>query len=178
MNRFDDCFSYSLGQREKFDESLLKGFIPHCVDVVKTQEDDDKQGVDYHAILDDGSVVTIDAKTRKPGAKRFWNHGEPELAIERYSVVETRKVGWLFKKGPVHPEYILYTFDREDTDRFFVIPFQLLRKAVADNGKRWAEMFGIKTQANEGSRLYHSDAVFVPASMVIDAIAREMVQSY
>lgn len=174
-NNFEECYRFSLGERERFDKSLLKGFFPLYDEVYKTQEGEDKQGVDYHVTRSDGSEVTIDAKTRKPGARKYWRHGEPELCIERYSIVEKKVKGWLFKDSPVHPDYIMYTFDRQDTEFFYVVPYQQLRKAAFKHGKQWAEKYGIKEQPNEGfGRQYHSDAVFVPASVVLQAIKEEM----
>lgn len=177
-NNFDECLQYSLGEREKFDESLLKGHFPDYDIVVKTEEDDDRRGVDYFLIREDGSMITIDAKTRTAGAKKYWRFGEPELCLERYSVVENKTVGWLLKDSPVHPDYILYTFDRQDTEFFYVVPYQQLRKVVYRHGKQWKDKYGIKEQPNTGfGHNYHSDAMFVPASVVLQAVKDEMVGS-
>ena len=167
MNYFYENLMFSIGDREKFDIDLLKEYIPSCDKVEKTDIETDKTGTDYIATLKDGSSVTIDAKTRKKGAKQYWEYGEPELALERYSVVEKKIVGWLFKDSDVHPDYILYTFDKSDTDKFFFIPYILLRKACAENGQVWKAKYKLKTQPNFG---YTSDALFVPASVVINAV--------
>lgn len=172
MNDFHQCLEYSLGAREKFDESLLIAHIPNCVSVKKTGLDLDRAGIDYIATLKDGATVTVDSKTRTPGARRYWKHGEPELALERYSVVENKTIGWLLKKSPVHPDYILFTFDRADTDKYYFIPYLLLRKATYAHGKTWRGWFGITRQKNRG---YHSDAVFVPASLVLKAVTDCMI---
>ena len=105
----------SLHYTTRFDKDLIVDVIPGCANVVKTKPNVDKLGVDYIAVLKDGSEVTIDAKTRRPGSSKFWKSGEPELCLERYSVVEQKKIGWLFKSSTIHPDYILYTFDRNDT---------------------------------------------------------------
>ena len=178
MNNFDKCFEYSLGSRERFDISLLRQVIPNCKTVEKTQSDTDRQGVDYIAYLKDGSKVTIDAKTRQPGAKRWWQHGEPELALEQYSVKETKKVGWLFKRSTIHPDYILYTFDKADTPKYYLIPFMLLRKAAFIKWQEWARKYLIKPQPNETHGGYTSTAIFVPASVLIAAVAEQMAGEY
>ena len=176
MNDFDKCYQYSLGAREKFDESiLLKMLAPRAKTVHKTNANLDKKGVDYIVVFNDGSQVTVDAKTRMPGASKYWRHGEPELCLERYSVVELKKVGWLFKHGDVHPNYILYTFDEKDSKNVYLIPFTLLRSAGYKHGKNWAEKYGITKQANTSYGGYHSDAIFVPASVVIRAVSNEMM---
>lgn len=175
MNSFQQCFDYSIGQRELFDESVLKNAIPRCVSVRKTDVKTDKQGVDYIVTLKDGSRFTVDAKTRQKGAKRWWKQEEPELALEKYSVVELKKVGWLFKDSTVHPDYILYTFDKTDSDKFYLVPYMLLRKAAFRQWKHWEKQYGVKKQPNESYGGYTSDAIFVPASVLIGAVAREMV---
>ena len=167
MNNFHQCLEYSLGAREKFDESLLIAHIPNCVSVKKTGLDLDRAGIDYIATLKDGATVTIDSKTRQPGVWKYWKYGEPELALEAYSIEEKRVVGWLFKRSAVHPDYILYTFDRRDTDKFYFIPFILLKRAAFGNWKAWERRYGLTKQPNKG---YTSTAIFVPASLVLKAV--------
>ena len=173
MNNFFDCYEYSLGNRERFDVSLLKNVIPYCSDVRKTDADVDKQGVDYVATLKDGSIVTIDGKTRKAGSKRYWK-GEPELALEAYSVVEKKVIGWLFKDSKTHPDYVLYTFDRADSDKYYLVPYILLRKAALKYWKRWESQYGMKYQPNETHGGYTSSALFVPASTLLTAVSEQM----
>ena len=173
MNNFTECYEYSMGAREQFDASVILKFMPNGATVEKTDSSLDKQGVDYIVTLKDGSTVTIDAKTRKPGAGRYW-HGEPELCLERYSVVEEKKVGWLFKNSPVHPDYILYTFDKSDTDKFYIFPYVLLRKAAYVNWKLWERRYGIRRQGNTSHGGYNSDAIFVPAGVLVRAVSAQM----
>lgn len=175
MNSFRQCFEYSIGQRELFDEDVLRNAIPYCMSVYKTNADTDRKGVDYIVTLTDGSQITVDAKTRQKGAKRWWKQEEPELALEKYSVVELKKVGWLFKNSAVHPDYILYTFDKSDSDKFYLVPYVLLRKAAYKRWKHWENQYGVKKQLNSNHGGYTSDAIFVPASVLIGAVAHEMV---
>ena len=175
INDFKKCFQYSLGAREKFDESVLLKLLWKSVNVKKTDKDTDKQGVDYIVTFKDGSIATIDSKTRMPGSSKFWKHGEPELCIERYSVVEEKIKGWLLKESDIHPDYILYTFDAKDTPNVYLIPFILLRNATFKHGKTWRDTYGLKVQRSEYKTEYHSDALFVPASIVIKAVSEEMM---
>ena len=146
MNDFHTDLMYSLGEREKFDTDVLMNFFPERpVSIEKTTPDEDREGVDYIVHMRDGSSLTVDAKTRKPGASKWWYHGEPELCLERYSVVEKKRLGWLFRESSIHPNYILYTFDRDDTDRVYLIPFFLLRKAAKVYGPKWRIQYGLKT---------------------------------
>lgn len=172
MNDFNECLEFSLGAREQFDFCILQSHIPKCERIEKTDIAMDKSGVDYIAHLRDGSTVTIDAKARKPGASRFWKNGEPDLALEQYSVCESKVVGWLFKDSNIHPDYILFTFDKSDCDKYYFIPFVLLQKAAWRNWKRWERQFQLLKQPNRG---YHSSALFVPASIVCDAVKAVMI---
>lgn len=177
MNNFNQCYEYSLGARERFDTSLLSKFIPNFKSVIKTDSETDKKGIDYIATLRDGSTITIDAKTRVKGSSKYWKNNEPELALEQWSVVEQKKVGWVFKDSDQHPNYILYTFDRSDTDKFYFIPYLLLRKAAYRNWKQWEKMYGIKYQPNNSHGGYTSSAIFIPANTLISAVSNEMISA-
>ena len=173
IHSFTDKLEYSMGEREKFDIQLLRQAICGCVGIKKTDTETDKTGIDYIATLRGGAQVFIDAKTREPGARRYWRD-EPELALEKWSVVPTPqnhgKTGWtLSEESPV--DMILYTFDKSDCDRFFILPFQHLRMAFVHNVKAWERMYPWKQQRS-GS--WRSEAMFVPASVVLDAVMREM----
>lgn len=169
MNLWQDKFKYSKAQIES-DIKKIKAFFPLCSKVEKTAADMDKQGVDYVAVLKGGAKIFIDAKTREKGASRYWRYGKPEIALEIRSVVEKNKLGWtLSDTSKAH--YILYTFDSSDSERFFMIPFQLLRKAFWENGRQWIEHYGKKTQRSDG---WHSTAVFVPADIVSQAVSQIM----
>ena len=172
---FKQKLEFSLGSREQFDKDMLLSVIPGCVDVRKTDVETDKTGVDYIATLRKGAEIYIDAKAREPGARRFWKGG-PELALEKWSVVPTGtnvgKAGWtLSESTPV--DMILYTFDRSDCDRFFLLPFQFLRMAFIRHIAEWGRKYGWKEQSSGGWR---SMATFVPADVVLDAIAMQMVR--
>lgn len=171
MNVFADKLNYSLGEQQNFDIQILKSYIPHCVEIRKSNLVEDRNGVDYVAILKGGSKILIDAKTREKGAKRFWKRNEPELALEVYSVVENNKIGWTLNTSS-NVDYILYTFDKDDSNDFYFLPFQMLRKAFLENGKKWKNEYGIKNQASD---TWHSSAIFVPASKVINAISEIMI---
>ena len=175
IHDFQSNLAYSLDANTGFDLAILKNKIDGCVDVQKTDVETDKTGVDYVATLRRGATINIDGKTRKQGASRYWRYGEPELALEIYSVVPSEynqgKIGWtLNESSPV--DLILFTFDSSDSNMFYLLPFQHLRMAFRRNGRYWAKKYGIKT---EYSNSWRSQAIFVPASVVISALSIEMV---
>jgi len=175
IHGFRERLAFSLTARQQAsDLDTLRGAIPGCVRVRKTDAEIDKTGVDYVATLSGGAEIYIDAKARDRGASKYWR-GEPELAMEIWSVMpddeQDGKPGWtLSETAPV--DYILYTFDRTDTDRYYLIPFQMLRMAFLHRFYAWVGKYGIKNQPNAR---WMSQAVFVPAGVVIEAVAEEMV---
>ena len=169
MNDWNEKLNYSLGQQKAVDCEILKSNIANCISVDKTDLEMDKSGVDYIATLKNGAQIFIDAKTRMEGCSKYW-HGEPELALEMWSVKEKKKIGWTLKED-TQVDYILYTFPKSDTDCYYFIPFQLLRVAFIKNGRNWYSKYGSKLQINHS---YHSEAIFVPASVVLQAVQNEM----
>lgn len=171
---FNAKLSFSLGEREKFDLDVLKAAIYGCVHVEKTDEQTDRQGADYVATLRKGAKILIDAKAREKGASRYWKHGEPELALEKWSVLPTDKnqgkAGWTLNESSI-VDLILYTFDPSDSKMFYLLPFQHLRVAFIKNYGKWQKQYLVKRQS---SKQWQSEAVFVPASVVLQAIAAEM----
>lgn len=169
MNNFYEKLSYSLGHQQTVDCNILRSHIPKCVNVEKTSVDIDRAGVDYIATLQGGTKILIDAKTRTPGCSRYWKD-EPELAIETWSVVEKKIPGWTFnEKSDV--DYILYTFPKEDYAGYFFIPFQLLRSASISCYPDWIKRFPKHYQRNNG---YTSEAMFIPANVILAEVKREM----
>ena len=174
VHDFNQKLEFSLSAQQKIDLDLLKRIIVGCVDIQKTGVEMDKTGIDYVATLRRGAKINIDAKTREPGASKFWHHGEPEIALEIWSKYPDERnagsIGWTLKEDS-DVDYILYTFQPEDSNRFYFLPFQLLRQAFRKNFNPWCETYTKKFQPNA---TYKSQAVFVPASVVIAAINKEM----
>lgn len=172
MNLFRQCYNYSIDRQEE-DKKIIQNFFTHehqkCIGVEKTEIQQDREGIDYIATMENGSVVYIDAKTRTPGCSKYWKSGEPELCIETWSDFTNRKIGWTFKESNV--DYILYTFSQDDTEKFYMIPFQLLKKASSQNLEDWRNTYQTKIQKNVG---YYSEAIFVPATIVLIAVAEQM----
>lgn len=168
MNLWNEKLEYSLGQQQDFDIEILKKHIPSCKSVEKTDLETDKSGVDYVATLSSGAKVFIDAKTREAGASRYWKHGEAELALERWSVID-KKIGWTLSTE-TNVDYILYTFDKSEWDKYYFLPFQLLRKAFIEYGRKWLDEYNDGRQKIQYSDGWRSAAIFVPASVVVNAI--------
>jgi hypothetical protein len=117
----------------------------------------------------------IDAKARERGASKYWKYGQPEFALERYSICPSvdnpdGKAGWTLNES-TDVDMILYTFAPEDCNMFYLIPFQFLRMAFHHHCREWEREYGVKFQS---SGTWRSQAVFVPASVVLAAVNSEM----
>ena len=168
VHDFARKLEFSNGANMQEDFHRIKNALRGCEHVEKTRTDVDRTGVDYFAHLKNGVVVKVDAKRREAGASRHWK-GEPELAIETWSVYRT-KIGWTFNsKSPV--EYILYSFEPCDSNNYYFLPFQLLRKAAFDNGREWRDIYRERKQQSGG---WESRCIFVPASVVLNAVRGAM----
>ena len=174
MNDWNEKFGYSISSQQIKDIGIIKRHLPGCISVEKTGEDLDRKGIDYIATLRGGATVLVDAKTRMPGSKQYWKNGEVELALETWSVVESKKPGWPFKQDS-NVDYILYTFDSSDWDKCYFFPFQLLRKAFIQHYNEWIEKYGRKTQV---SNSWTSECIFVPASVIVSAVSEAMEIPY
>lgn len=174
VNHFQDKLVFSLAERQTFDKDVLKQAIAGCVQVNKTDDATDRTGVDYIATLSEGARIYIDAKARMKGASRYWKHNEPELALETWSVIPYRdnpgKVGWTLSESS-EVDMILYTFDPSDCKYFYLLPFQHLRLTFIDKLDEWKHKYGTMTERSNG---WMSEAIFVPASVVIGAICSSM----
>ena len=175
---FGERLGFSRGKREDTDLLSLKKLIPGCICVEKTDITTDKKGIDYIATLRRGSIISIDAKTREKGCSKFWKDG-PELAPEIWSVMpggkygtrpDNAKAGWTLSESSL-VEYIYATFNPEDCDEVFLLPFQLYRIAFRRRLKAWTQNYKVAIQ-DSGS--WESKCVFVPADIVISAISEEM----
>jgi len=177
VHSFSQKFEFSLGSQQLLDVAILKNCISDCVSVIKTEEVLDRSGIDYVAHLSGGALINIDAKTREPGASKYWRYNEPELALETWSVVPDRthsgKCGWTLNTAS-QVDYILYTYDRADTDKFYLLPFQFLRTVFARNEEAWSKKYMRKRQESKEYKGWYSEAIFVPASIVISKINEVM----
>ena len=161
-------------------ETLIQSWLTGCVSVVASNVADDRNGIDYWATLRRGAVVGIDHKLRDPGCSKFWKLGWPELALEIWSVTpENGKpgaTGWTLDEAK-NTDYILYTFDPGDSDEAYLVPFQLLRLVFRKHFDEWCAAYHPLPQKSYRAATghsWHSEAVFVPAPVVLDAVRDEM----
>ena len=99
---FVDKRKFSSERVQGSNTETIKSMIPGCVSVEVASLELDLKGIDYIATLKSGRTLNIDAKTRERGCSAFWKNGEPDLALERYSVVpdgcHKGKMGWTLEQ--------------------------------------------------------------------------------
>ena len=177
---FEERLAFSQGKRGERDAKILKQAIQNCIDVRKTDEATDRKGVDYIAILEGGAELGIDVKARGKGCSKYWKNGHEDLLLETWSVCPDEnnkgKIGWTLS-DKTNVDYILFTFDEEDSNKYYLLPYQPLRMAFQRNKQEWLEKYKFTTlisTTKKSGRTWRSQAVFVPVDEVLIAIIQEM----
>jgi hypothetical protein len=172
---FQERLEFSQGARCETDAKTIMALLDGCKSVRVNESAGNDNGVDYIATLRKGTNVLIDAKTRERGCSMYWRNNQPELAIEKWSVIpggkfntptHKAKAGWTIDESKA-TDMILYTFDKSDCRTAFLLPFQPLRMAARRMMGDWMSRFKVDVQT---SGRWQSQAVFVPAQEVIRAM--------
>lgn len=150
--------------------SVLLKQIPGAVSVERATAWEDRHGTDYWVTLRSGKRVSVDAKVRK--ADRY----DDDLALETWSVVEQKVVGWT--RNPLkQTDYVLWLW--KDTGRWRLVPFLMLCAAFEKRWQIWSIVHQTaqqRTTRRDGTH-YHSECVFVPTRDIWEAIYRDNVPS-
>jgi hypothetical protein len=184
MTEFDfaERLAFSKGVRERTDIETLRDMISGCERVDRAREVDDRKGVDYWAHLFGGRALGIDAKARELGASRYWTDGEPDLALERWSVVPddlhpNGVPGWTVDPAKL-TDLILFTFDESDTTACYLVGLPQLRLAFLKFGQQWRRVYRYATQTTrnrDDHGFYRSACLFVPATVVLEGMRQVAV---
>lgn len=178
MYDFDTQLAFSVTSNGRSLPEIILATLPGVISVEKTDTVIDKSGVDYIATLRRGAAVNIDLKLRSQGCSAYWRYGEEELSLETWSVVPERgnvgKCGWTLDESKA-THYTLHVFDPSDSNRVFLLPFQLLRKAFRTRVRDWYDLYRHEFQR---SGPWKSECVFVPASVVLSAITEVSIGSH
>ena len=171
MNDFNEQLETSYRYRDE-DIRIIGEFFPLHTSIIVATVAMDKAGADYIVTMKGGKELNVDVKRRiGEDCKKYARHGEMELALETYSIVEDethqKKYGWTVDPAKV-TDYILYAFDRNVCDVCYIFPYQSLKQAFIRYFKEWKSTgYSIKQQDNGG---YKSEAMFVPVSVLRNAI--------
>lgn len=141
---------------------ILLTEIPNAIDVLKADYDEDRTGTDWWVHRLNNRPLSIDLKAR---SKDF---GFNDLALETWSVVERKKVGWT-RDETKGTDFVLWFWG--DTKRWCLLPFPMLCRVFILEWESWQKIYKTakqRTDSLQGS--YHSECVFVPRKVVWEAI--------
>ena len=99
------------------------------------------------------------------------DESDPDLTLEILSNKEKGKIGWTLNRES-KADFILYVWDPADFNGCYLLPFPSLRIVFEIKKKEWTSKYKIFEDKNDGYNGYtwHSTGVFVPASVVREAI--------
>ncbi len=148
-------------------EVLLMLQVPGAKQVYLATKSEDRNGTDWWVARESERRLSIDVKVRS----RDWatrplpgHAAADDLALETWSVTETRKVGW--PRDPTkQTDYILWFWT--DTLRWCLVPFVLLSRVFQEKWEDWSEQYKTRRQeSRDNGRMWHSECVFVPRRTV------------
>lgn len=149
---------------------ILLATIPGSTRAIQANQANDRSGVDWWLEMQSGDFLGVDCKIREEDP--LPKFGKDDLALETWSVVEKKIVGWTLDDTK-RTDYVFWFW--KSTGRWCVVPMLLLRKAFQLYQQEWMRKFQVATQCTE--RRYHSECVFVPRRDVWRAIYR-MAEGY
>jgi hypothetical protein len=133
---------------------ILLANLPGAIRIEKATLAEDRSGVDWWANMLNGDRVGIDCKVR---SEDYSVKGKDDLALESWSVVERKIVGW--SRDPnKRTDYILWLWT--DTGRWCLVPFPMLCKVFGDKWESWRRTFKVARQRTD--QRYQSECIFVP----------------
>ena len=150
-------------------EAMYKKAFPTMTAAVPIRQDGWAQrgGIDRVITLASGKTITVDEKVRQ---KDF-----NDILLEYWSDTERRTPGWIAKD--LACDFIAYTC--LETERCFLLPFHLLRRAWKQHGREWVsraekEEEGYKKVVAQ-NRGYTTTSVAVSWDILYQAICDAMV---
>lgn len=157
---FDERLTMSQGvSSSKTVADIILNNIPGARHVYQAHKDNDRTGVDYWVEMSSGAHMAVDVKVRDEDFAE--SKGFDDLALETWSVVEQKKVGWT-RDERKRCDYVLWLW--KDTGRWCLIPFQWLCAVFSDKWQQWSSLYKVAQQHTPfgNGNGYHSECVFVP----------------
>ncbi len=164
MNDFAVDLEYSLEKREdKFFDNfyfrIFKGLKQiKLVSDIHLQ----KEGVDKILLFENGKQLLVDEKKRRK------DYGD--ILLEEWSVVETRKKGWVGDPKKV-TDYIVYAI--MPSKKVYLLPYQLLQFAWRNNYSEWKNKYRTVYAQNKN---YKTSSLCIPSDVLLNAIKEEMIK--
>ncbi len=138
--------------------AYLLNHIPLAVKIERANKTDDRKGIDYWVTLQSGRVISVDVKVR---GEDYAPKGFDDLALETWSVMEKKVIGWT-RDPNKQTDFILWLW--KDTKRCVLLPFPWLCSIFIEYWEAWQKKYQKAWQNTENR--YHSECVFVPRELV------------
>lgn len=155
--------SHGTSAGENIGEILCKQ-IPAALKVEKATEREDRCGTDWWVNIANGHRLSVDCKVRSKDYLE--SEGKDDLALETWSVVEKKIVGWS-RDAMKRTDYVMWFW--QPTGRWCLVPFPMLCTVFAHKWQEWCGQFKTAQQFTTG-RNYHSEVVYVPRRTLWRAI--------
>jgi hypothetical protein len=143
---------------------ILIANIPGAVNAMPAHSSNDRSGTDWWVEHRASKHLSVDCKVRKED----WTikpRPQDDLALESYSVIEKKIVGWTRDKAK-RTDYVLWLWT--ETGRWCLLPFPMLCAVFTREWENWRSQFQTATQktprANGAG--YHSECIYVPRKVV------------
>ncbi len=165
---FDNQLVMSRGVAVNSDvAAILLREIPGAVAVQPAHRVNDRRGTDYWVEHVRGAHLSVDVKIRREdwAAKPEPDRAD-DLALETWSVVN-KKIGWT-RDPNKRTDFVLWIWT--DTKRWCLVPFPMLCRVFQENWQEWSACYETRRQYTPEYGGYQSECVFVPRSVVWDAI--------
>jgi hypothetical protein len=148
---------------------ILMGVIPGALRAIQALPVNDRQGVDWWIETKSGERVAIDCKIREDDP--LPKYKKDDLALEVWSVVEKKVVGWSLDETK-RTDYVFWLF--KDTGRWCVVPFLMMVRAFKSRKDEWtASGSGYRVARQKTDNRYHSECVFVDRRQLWAEIYRQ-----
>ena len=148
--------------------TILLQEIPGALSVQLAHQVNDRHGTDYWVEHARGNHLSVDIKVRREdwAAKPEPDRAD-DLALEIWSVVEKKKIGWT-RDPHKRADYVLWLW--RDTGRWCLVPFHMLCAVFQEKWQEWSACYQTWQQYTPQYGGYHSSCVFVPRLVVWRAI--------
>ena len=147
--------SSGISQNKTVEEVLINN-IPGACKIIPAHSDNDRNGTDWWIEHTSGKFISVDCKVRE----KDWSlNGKDDLALEIWSVVENKTVGWT-RNSRKRTDFILWLW--MDTGRWCLVPFPFLCKIFSDRWAEYKNKYKTAKQFTPNNGGYHSECVFVP----------------
>jgi hypothetical protein len=166
---FSECLAFADGHAPTVEAvgKIIADRIPGFVSIERADFSSDKDGTDFFITRRGNEALRLDLKLRGTDCMNF---GADDLALETWSKIELKRVGWT-RDERKNSDFILWFW--KDTGRFFLVSFPCLCSVFRRFWEVWAQRYQTAIQDNMSEwERWQSQCVFVPRQIVLDAILK------